>query len=165
MSVWVSEWVSEWVSDKVTYWAVLDSKKGKENTENSVGHIYYSFMSSSPSSFSCSSSHASPGCGSGCGQEVVGWSGISPGTLQRRTNFCRDDDEEEEDDIGKGLSIYYVIRDGGGCLPDLLQYHIGGRAIVHLTYHSVKRIFSASLIFSLGQSDITWHWFCHVSCP
>ena len=27
----------------------------------------------------------------------------------------------------KGLSIYYVIRDGGGeGLPDLLQYYIGG---------------------------------------
>ena len=25
----------------------------------------------------------------------------------------------------KGLSIYYVIRNGGG-LPDLLQYYIGG---------------------------------------
>ena len=27
---------------------------------------------------------------------------------------------------GKGLSIYYVIRNGGGGLPDLLQYYIGG---------------------------------------
>ena len=27
--------------------------------------------------------------------------------------------------LSKGLSIYYVIRDGGG-LPDLLQYYIGG---------------------------------------
>ena len=26
----------------------------------------------------------------------------------------------------KGLSIYYVIRNGGGGLPDLLQYYIGG---------------------------------------
>ena len=26
----------------------------------------------------------------------------------------------------KGLSIYYVIRDEGGGLPDLLQYYIGG---------------------------------------
>ena len=25
----------------------------------------------------------------------------------------------------KGLSIHYVIRDGGGGLPDLLQYYIG----------------------------------------
>ena len=26
----------------------------------------------------------------------------------------------------KGLFIYYVISDGGGCLQDLLQYYMGG---------------------------------------
>ena len=37
--------------------------------------------------------------------------------------------------FSKGLSIYYVIRNGGGGLPDLLQYYIGGGVPNLLQYY------------------------------
>ena len=44
--------------------------------------------------------------------------------------------------IDKGLSIYYVIRNGGG-LPDLLQYYIGGSLPNLLQYYigSVYKVY------------------------
>ena len=35
----------------------------------------------------------------------------------------------------KGLFIYYVISDGGGGLPDLLQYYMGGGQLHLLQYY------------------------------
>ena len=41
-------------------------------------------------------------------------------------------------DFFKGLSIYYVIRDGGG-LPDFLQYYTGVGLESLLQYYSFER--------------------------
>ena len=79
-----------------------------------------------------------------------------PGYQQRQEEEL--DGDVVEDDVHKGLSIYYVIRNGGwdfpiyyniigGGLPNLLQYYIGGVFKVYFNITVLKGKWNNIILF------------------